>query len=125
MLQYSVKVKVIGSGKFFRLKKNTKIPYVKWCFYMDGGYIFRFGDDCYTFRPPKIPHCLWWYYEKYHVEYTVEYRGDTFSWKHFHSLGHLHVEDGDIVIDMNNNVRYLMVKNPNTGQVEHHKIYDL
>ena len=29
MLQYSVKVKVIGSGKFFRLKKNTKIPYVK------------------------------------------------------------------------------------------------
>lgn len=92
---------------------------------MEGGYIFRFGDDCYTFHPPKIPHCLWWYYEKYHVEYTVEYSGDTFSWKHFHSLGHLHVEDGDIVIDMNNNVRYLMVKNPNTGQVEHHKIYDL
>ena len=72
----------------------------------------------------EIPHFLCWYYEKYHVEYFVEYRGNSFSWKHFFSLKHLHIEDGDVVVDKVNNVRYLIVNNPSTGQLEHHKIYE-
>ena len=76
--------------------------------------------------------CLWifmpylcWYYDKYHVEYSVWERngGHSFSWKRFLSLNHLHIEDGDIVIDENNNEKYLMVKNPTTSKIDHHKIF--
>ena len=124
MVIYSVKVKIKGSGKFFCLKRNTKIPSVNWVYYQDGGPVFRTGDDCYHFQAPIIPHFLCWYYEKYHVEYYVNYMGDTFSWRRFFALKHLRVEDGDIVVDKNKNVRYLMVKNPKTDQVEHHKVYE-
>ena len=124
MLTYSVEVKIIGSGNCCHLKKHTKIPSVNWSSYYVGGYRFRTGDDCYIFQSPKIPHFFCWYYEKYHVEYYVDYLGNFFSWKHFLSLHHLHIEDGDVVIDKANNVRYLMVYNQNTCQLEHHKIYD-
>lgn len=124
MLWYSVEVKIVGSGKFFRFKRNTKVPSINWSYYLEGGKVFRFGDDCYEFRSPRIPHLLCWYFEKYHVEYSVTYRGNTFSWKNFFGLKHLHLENGDIVIDINNNRRYLMVNNPSTGQIEHHEIYE-
>ena len=124
MLSYLVEVKIIGSGRCCRLKRNTKIPSVNWSSFCLGGYRFRTGDDCYNFHSPKIPHFLFWYYEKYHVEYFVWYRSKFFSWKNFLSIKHLHVDDGDIVIDEVNNVRYLMVNNPSSGQIEHHRIYD-
>ena len=34
----------------------------------------------------------------------------------------MHIEEGDIVIDENNNEKYLMVKNPTTSKIDHHKI---
>ncbi len=45
----------------------------------------------------------------------------SFSRKHFLSLKHLHIEEGDIVIDENNNEKYLMVKNPTTSKIDHYK----
>ena len=123
-MTYSVEVKIVGSGSCCRFKRNTKIPSVNWSNYYEGGYRFKTGDDCYYFHSLEIPHFLCWYYEKYHVEYFVEYRGNSFSWKHFFSLKHLHIEDGDVVVEKVNNVRYLIVNNPSTGQLEHHKIYE-
>ena len=117
MFHYSVEVKIVGSGRCCRLKRNTIIPSINWSSFCIGGNIIRAIDDCYYFHSPKIPHFLCWYYEKYHVEYFVWYRGKFFSWKNFLSIKHLHVDDGDIVIDEVNNVRYLMVNNPRLGQI--------
>lgn len=36
MIQYCVKVKIVGSGGFC-LKRNTRIPTVKFNFYFEGG----------------------------------------------------------------------------------------
>ncbi len=124
MLTYYVIVKIVGSGYCCRFKRNTKIPSVNWSVYSEGGPRFRTGDDCYCFHSPEIPHFLCFYYEKYHVEYFVGHCSISFSWKIFLNLEYLHIEDGDVVIDKVNNVRYLMVHNPITGQLEHHKIYD-
>lgn len=126
MLYYLVKVKIVGSGNLC-FKNNTKIPSVKWSSFREGGFIFKFGDDCYSFKAPKIPHFLFWYYEKYHVEYIVWERGSnhSFSWKRFLSLKHLHIEEGDIVIDENNNEKYLMVINPSTSKIDHHRLFAL
>lgn len=122
MLTYLVKVKIVGSGNCFCLR-NTRTPSIKWSCYAEGGYRFRTGDDCYTFRKPRVPHFMFWYYENYHVEYSVTHFGISFSWKHFLNLSHLNIEDGDIVIDESNKVRYLMVRNPVTSRIDHYKIY--
>ena len=123
MIYYSVVAKIVGSGDLC-LKKNTKIPSVKWSCYSEGGDAYR---ETYVYKSSKVPHFLWWYYSKYHVEYTVYYRShNALSWDYFLGLKDLHLEDGDIVIDTSNEDKYhedkyLIVKNEE-GQLEHYKI---
>ena len=121
MIQYCVKVKIVGSGGFC-LKKNTRIPTVKWKCYMIGGERNLTGDDRYLFKAPRCPHFLFWYYKKYHVEYSVMCSRSSFAWEYFHGLKDLHIHDGDIVIDEIYNEKYIMVQNPTTLQIEPYKI---
>lgn len=83
----------------------------------------KYGDDRYGFKAPRCPHFLFWYYKKYHVEYTVaDYKHVSFSWEYFFGLKYLNIQDGDIVIDKPRREKYIMVKNPTTLQIEPYKI---